>query len=118
MLDVAVIGGGLCGLATARALLSSGGRAMVTLYDQGVLAPVGFSRTASAVAGGLLHPLTPKLKVAWEGAAALSQADELIRVAEGAAGTSVIASSSVLRPAMDQPAGAVVAVQTAVASLQ
>ena len=102
MLDVAVVGGGFAGLAVS-AFLRSTGRACVTLYDGcGVAPALGFSRTASAVAGGLLHPLTPRLKPAWEAAEALREAEALIAAAEAAAGGKCVTSArAVLRPARD-----------------
>ena len=98
LLDVGVVGGGLCGLATSYFLLRSG-RARVTLYDAGCRPALGFSRTASAVAGGLLHPLTPSLKPAWAAREALAGADALVDAASALA--PVVASDVLLRPAVD-----------------
>ena len=79
MLEVGVVGGGLMGMATSYFLLRSG-RCRVTLYDASLRRPItGYSACASSVAGGLLHPLTPRLKPAWEATEALRKADELVR---------------------------------------
>ena len=98
-LSVGVVGGGLCGMAVSAFLRRSA--CAVTVYDGGSSPALGFSRTASAVAGGLLHPLTPSLKLAWEGEAALHEADALVAAAEAAAGENVVATDVVLRPAAD-----------------
>ena len=101
MLEVGVVGGGLMGMATSYFLLRSG-RCRVTLYDASLRRPVtGYSACASSVAGGLLHPLTPRLKPAWEATEALRKADELVREAERAAKTSLVTTDTVLRPAID-----------------
>ena len=101
LLDVGVVGGGLMGMATSYFLLRSG-RCRVTLYDASLRRPVtGYSACASSVAGGLLHPLTPRLKPAWEATDALRKADELVREAERAAKTSLVTTDVVLRPAID-----------------
>ena len=49
----------------------------------------------------MLHPLTPRLKPAWEATEALRKADELVREAERAAKTSLVTTDTVLRPACD-----------------
>lgn len=101
LLDVGVVGGGLMGLATSHFLLRSE-RCRVTLYDASFRRPaLGYSSCASAVAGGLLHPLTPRLKPAWEATDALNKADALIRAAEHAAQCRLVTTSTVLRPAVD-----------------
>jgi len=60
-LNVAVVGGGLAGLSTAWHL--AGRVKSLTVYDP---CPPGQAE-ASAVAGGLLHPLTPKNRIIWSG---------------------------------------------------
>ena len=101
MLDVGVVGGGLMGMATSYFLLRSG-RCRVTLYDTALRRPTtGYNACASAVAGGLLHPLTPKLKPAWEATEALRKADALVREAEREAHMDLITTDVVLRPAID-----------------
>ena len=59
-----ILGGGLAGLSTAWHLTaSSNGPASITIVDP---RPPGQAE-ASSVAGGLLHPLTPKNKLIWAG---------------------------------------------------
>lgn len=60
-LNIAIVGGGLSGLSTAWHL--AGRVQRLTIYDS--MAPGQAS--ASAVAGGLLHPLTPKNRIIWSG---------------------------------------------------
>ena len=89
------------GMATSYFLLRSG-RCRVTLYDAALRRPItGYNACASAVAGGLLHPLTPKLKPAWEATEALRKADALVREAEREAHTDLVTTDVVLRPAID-----------------
>lgn len=98
--SVAVVGGGLCGLATAWHLVELGAR--VVIYDPACLGGVassreGFYATASALAAGLLHPLTPKLKVAWEAEAAMAAATKLMATT----GEGVVLTSTIVRPCRD-----------------
>ena len=60
-LRVAIVGGGLAGLSTAWHLAGQVQR--LTLFDP---RPSGHAE-ASSVAGGLLHPLTPKNRLIWSG---------------------------------------------------
>lgn len=66
---VTIVGGGLAGLSTAwhlAAAAAEGGAAAaasITILDP---RPPGQAE-ASSVAGGLLHPLTPKNKLIWAG---------------------------------------------------
>jgi FAD dependent oxidoreductase len=62
------------GLATAYHLVRGG--AAVTVFDE---KPVG-QGGASAVAAGMLHPLTPRGKLIWRGAEGLAAANQLIEV--------------------------------------
>ncbi len=71
---VTIVGGGLAGLSTAWHLVAQGGQqrqpqphplTSLTLLDP---RPPGQAE-ASSVAGGLLHPLTPKNKLIWAGTA-------------------------------------------------
>lgn len=100
--SVGVIGGGLCGLATTCELLALAPGLRVTIYDPECRHGVarrkqGFFATASALAAGLLHPLTPKLRLAWEGEAAMAATAELMQ-AVGAA----TLSDTVVRPCRDE----------------
>lgn len=60
---VTIVGGGLAGLSTAWHLATAEGVASITILDP---RPPGQAE-ASSVAGGLLHPLTPKSKLIWTG---------------------------------------------------
>jgi FAD dependent oxidoreductase len=66
----------ISGLATAYHLVRGG--AAVTVFDE---QPVG-QGGASAVAAGMLHPLTPRGKLIWKGAEGLAAANQLIEVNE------------------------------------
>lgn len=73
----AVVGGGFAGLATAYHLVAYGSD--VTIFDPNEVGTGG----ASSVAGGLLHPLTPRGKMIWKGLEGLAAAKELIEVRVG-----------------------------------
>lgn len=70
----AVVGGGFAGLATAYHLAAFGSD--VTVFDPNEVGTGG----ASAVAAGLLHPLTPRGKVIWKGEEGFKAAKEMIEV--------------------------------------
>lgn len=70
----AVIGGGFAGLATAYHLAAFGSD--VTVFDPHEVGTGG----ASAVAAGLLHPLTPRGKLIWKGEEGFRAAKDLIEV--------------------------------------
>ncbi len=74
--SITVIGGGMAGLAVTYHLLSQGhpGR-MIQVFDK---APVG-KGGASAVAGGLLHPLSPRGKLVFKGLEGLHETNVLLR---------------------------------------
>lgn len=83
---VAIIGGGLAGLSTAYHLLDintatsnnkGAGGVHITIYDTANVGEGG----ASAVAGGLLHPFSPRGKLIHFGIYALTQANVLIQAA-------------------------------------
>lgn len=100
--SVGVVGGGLCGLATTFELLALAPGLRVTIYDPECRHGVarrkdGFFATASALAAGLLHPLTPKLRLAWEGEAAMAATTELMH-AVGAA----TLTDTIVRPCRDE----------------
>lgn len=77
----AVVGGGFAGLATAYHLASFGSD--VTVFDPNEVGTGG----ASAVAAGLLHPLTPRGKLIWKGEEGFAAAKELIEVCVCATGS-------------------------------
>ncbi len=130
-LRVAVVGGGMAGLAVTRALYRHGseeGRLRsVTIFDP---AAPGTSLGATAVAAGLLHPLSPRGKLMWGGAEGLAatlalveEAQEHLDSANGhnasssssssssnsssssrsAAGTRILSAARVVRPALPGP---------------
>lgn len=80
------MGGGLAGLSTAWHLASTAdGPASITIVDP---RPPGQAE-ASSVAGGLLHPLTPKNKLVWVGLEGFEATGALLaasKVREGAFG--------------------------------
>ena len=78
--SVAVIGAGFAGLSVAYHLLRDARTPVaVDVYDAR-----GIGGGASAVAGGLLHPLSPRGKPLWRGEEAFGYARELVAVAEAA----------------------------------
>jgi glycine/D-amino acid oxidase-like deaminating enzyme len=83
---VAIIGGGLAGLSTAYHLLlhhntpnnnSKEGGIHITIYDTAEVGEGG----ASSVAGGLLHPFSPRGKLIHNGLCALNATNDLIQAA-------------------------------------
>lgn len=76
---VAIIGGGLAGLSTAYHLLDKlGGNVRITVIDKAEPGQGG----ASSVAGGLLHPLSPKGKLLHFGIEGLEATNRLISAAQ------------------------------------
>jgi len=69
-----IVGGGLAGLSTAYHLLEKSPSANITIFDNG-------NGGASLVAGGLLHPLSPKGKLDYKGFEGLASANKLIQAA-------------------------------------
>ncbi|XP_031482329.1 uncharacterized protein LOC116252304 [Nymphaea colorata] len=79
----AVLGAGFAGLSVAWHLLKLSARDTdlhIDIYDE-----VGIGGGASGVAGGLVHPYSPKVKPLWRGAECWEEAMKLLRVAEIAA---------------------------------
>lgn len=74
---IGVIGGGLAGLSTAYHLLEKSPSTDITIIDTHSPGAGG----ASAVAGGLLHPLSPKGKLAYRGIEGLVSANKLVQAA-------------------------------------
>ena len=74
---IGVIGGGLAGLSTAYHILEKCPSADITIIDQNSPGAGG----ASSVAGGLLHPLSPKGKLAYKGLEGLASSNKLVRAA-------------------------------------
>jgi len=102
-LKVAVVGGGLAGLSTAWHL--TGLVKQVSIFDP---RPPGQAE-ASAVAGGLLHPLTPKNRLLWCGLRGFEATSRLVVSSKTAlsnygdtAGASRLQSApgAILRPAL------------------
>lgn len=75
----------------------------MTVYDPACVYGVardrdGYFATASALAAGLLHPLTPKLKLAWEADAAMAATLELMGFVGGDV---VLRDKRIVRPCRD-----------------
>lgn len=101
--SVGVVGGGLCGLATSFYLMTLRPGLRVTVYDPACVYGVardrdGYFATASALAAGLLHPLTPKLKLAWEADAAMAATLELMGLVGGDV---ILRDKRIVRPCRD-----------------
>ena len=74
---IGIIGGGLAGLSTAYHILEKCPSADVTIIDRNSPGAGG----ASSVAGGLLHPLSPKGKLAFRGLDGLASSNKLVSAA-------------------------------------
>jgi glycine/D-amino acid oxidase-like deaminating enzyme len=106
---IAVIGGGLAGLATAYHLLHSTYRVAnkrgvdyqtirVTVFDP---AEPGTSEGASSVAAGLLHPFTPRVKkYAWMADKGMRAALSLIEAAQPFSPTPLVKTPGIIRYAL------------------
>ena len=98
------MGAGFSGLSVAYHLLKASAGVRVTVVDEG-----GLCGGASAVAGGLLHPLSPRGRPLWRGVEAFEAAKELVAAAEAAAEAAAAGAEGgewsrrdgVLRPARD-----------------
>lgn len=99
-----IVGGGLAGLSTAWHLATDGA-ASITILDP---RPPGQAE-ASSVAGGLLHPLTPKSKLIWAGLEGFEATSRLLAASkaalERAGDTAAVARlhshpGAILRPAL------------------
>ncbi|KAJ8608490.1 hypothetical protein CTAYLR_005729 [Chrysophaeum taylorii] len=106
MVNVGVVGGGLCGLATTYHLAGLSEVARVTIYDGAARDGVavnrsGFYETASAVAAGILHPLTPRLKLGWNAEAAMREAEALLSEAAPFATSELVRTNTLVRPCRD-----------------
>ncbi|KAL7534004.1 hypothetical protein ACHAXR_007751 [Thalassiosira sp. AJA248-18] len=75
--NVAIIGGGLAGLSAAYHLLAENSNIEITIYDKANVGEGG----ASSVAGGLLHPFSPRGKLIHFGLSALDHSNHLIHEA-------------------------------------
>nr|XP_027066258.1 uncharacterized protein LOC113692102 isoform X1 [Coffea arabica] len=87
-LRCAVLGAGFAGLSVAWHLLQHGSRdlpLLVDIYDE-----VGIGGGASGVAGGLLHPYSPKVKLLWRAEECWNESLKLIRIAERAKQSKVL----------------------------
>ena len=73
--SIAVIGGGFAGLATCNFIINSLPNCVITLYD---LEDSPGIKGASASAGGLMHPFTPKGKIIWKGLEAYNLSEKLM----------------------------------------
>jgi len=78
MTNVAIVGGGLAGLSTAYHLLDISSNPMhITIFDKEKVGQGG----ASSVAGGLIHPFSPRGKLIHFGLVALDASNHLIQMA-------------------------------------
>ncbi|CAJ1914985.1 unnamed protein product [Cylindrotheca closterium] len=75
--NVGIVGGGLAGMATAFQLIKKKPSINVTIIDKALPGTGG----ASSVAGGLLHPLTPRGKIAAFGIQGVDSSKTLIETA-------------------------------------
>ncbi|KAL3945030.1 MAG: hypothetical protein SGBAC_000887 [Bacillariaceae sp.] len=73
--NVGIIGGGLAGLATAYHLIKKKPSVKITIIDKALPGMGG----ASSVAGGLLHPLTPRGKIAAWGIEGVESSKALVQ---------------------------------------
>lgn len=81
-LRFAVLGAGFAGLSVAWNLLLHGSKdshLCVDIYDE-----AGIGGGASGIAGGLLHPYSPKVKLLWQGAECWEESLNLLNIAEQA----------------------------------
>ncbi|KAI5659059.1 hypothetical protein M9H77_27852 [Catharanthus roseus] len=79
-LRCAILGAGFAGLSVAWHLLQNSCKELqlsIDLYDE-----IGIGGGASGVAGGLLHPYSPKVKLLWRGAECWRETLKLLQVAE------------------------------------
>uniref|UniRef100_A0A7C9A090 FAD dependent oxidoreductase domain-containing protein n=1 Tax=Opuntia streptacantha TaxID=393608 RepID=A0A7C9A090_OPUST len=82
-LRCAVLGAGFAGLSVAWHLLRHSPKELkldVDIFDE-----VGIGGGASGVAGGLIHPYSPKVKPLWRGEECWSECLHLLSIAEAAA---------------------------------
>lgn len=103
---VAVVGGGMAGLSVAYHL-AQGGAKSIAVFDPDEVGTGG----ASAAASGILHPLSPKGKIMWQGEEGLRTARAMIEEAARFAspGESIVVSDTVIRPLMSEENAAVFA---------
>jgi glycine/D-amino acid oxidase-like deaminating enzyme len=95
-MKVAVVGGGLAGVAAAWSLIARGWE--VVLYD-----PSGIGGGATGASSGLLHPfLGKRANLSPHSGEAMESARLLIEVAEKELGRSVASRSGILRPAVTE----------------
>lgn len=101
---IAIVGAGLAGLATARSLLAHAGQhhpLRVAVYDRGGIG----GTSASAVAAGLLHPLSPRGKLLWRGDEACRKSMLLVEEASAHAGSDPVVRQGLIKPARSDKQG-------------
>lgn len=75
--NITVIGGGLAGLAVTYHLLNQSTFTRIRILDQAGVGEAG----ASSVAGGLLHPLSPRGKIVYRGLEGIKETNVLLEAA-------------------------------------
>lgn len=95
-LRVNIVGGGLAGMGVARACAARG--AAVRVFDAN--GPPGAPGSASAAAAGILHPLSPRLRLTWRGAALFDSALAMLAEASAHTDASLVLSRTLLRPSL------------------
>lgn len=99
--NIAVVGGGLAGLAVAHSLLEESRSRSLPLSRLHVLDPASPGEGgASAVAAGLLHPFSPKGRELWRGEEGFTATLALVRKVERHLGQRVSCDSGLLRLAL------------------
>eukprot|EP00871_Galdieria_phlegrea_P001952 jgi/Galph1/2758/GphlegSOOS_G1425.1 len=98
---IVIVGAGLAGLSLCYHLINTlEGRThcRITLVDPQVPGKGG----ASAVAAGLVHPFSPRSKLAWCGQEAFQSARKLIQTVEAQTNQKVVSTSGIMRLSLTQ----------------
>lgn len=90
-----VIGGGFAGLATCNFLLDQCPSISITLFDKEKGPGIN---GASVVAGGLMHPFTPKAKLIWKGIEGFELSSSLMLSAQQYIDQPIYQEKPILRP--------------------
>ena len=99
--DIAIVGGGLAGLAVAHSLLEESRLHSLPLRRLHILDPAAPGEGgASAAAAGLLHPFSPKGRLLWRGTEGFAATRALVGAVEQHLGHRVSTHSGLLRLAL------------------